>query len=210
MVLPELTECCSLWFSAADQRWYCPNVGQCMVRATSHERRGVPGEVHKRQIRLLSGSATRDRCEPGYLIRWTAAPDPAAENGDRACDDQRCASSRCGAHYCAHRSGPELCRIVSDRVRYRPQQRRANPCRFALRPSLLVVQPVRMSKPNQLKRAASFSCSFSRNSSSSNASGLTESSSCSANTGAAPRLPRSLPNRCSRACSSFTAAPSTA
>lgn len=70
--------------------------------------------------------------------------------------------------------------------------KRANRCRFAL-----FLQNV--SVEHQVRRAASFSCSFSRNSSSSSASGLTGSSSCSAMVGAAPRLPRSLPNRCSRA-----------
>lgn len=66
-------------------------------------------------------------------------------------------------------------------------------------PFLSIVKPVHAANRNQLKRAASFSCSFSRNSSSSNASGLIESSSCSVRTGAAPRLPRSFPNKCSRA-----------
>lgn len=80
---------------------------------------------------------------------------------------------------------------------YRKSRKRANPCGFA--PSCLFVKPVHAANLNQLKRAASFSCSFSRNSSSSSASGLTESSSCSVRMGAAPRLPRSLPNKCSRA-----------
>lgn len=87
---------------------------------------------------------------------------------------QSCAATVCGAL-----AGPS-------------RTKRANRCRFAL-----FLQNV--SVKHQVRRAASFSCSFSRNSSSSSASGLTGSSSCSTMVGAAPRLPRSLPNRCSRA-----------